>query len=391
MTGTPLIYVVAVERSGDLLGAALMRSLQAKTGGEVRFAGIGGRAMAEEGVSSAIDISDLAIFGWIDGLMAYKRVKAAVAASVEDILRVKPDAVVLIDSWGYTLRVAQGVRAADPSIRLIKYVGPQVFATRPGRAATLAATVDRLLTILDFDAPYYEAHGLPVTFVGNPTLERLEAGDGTAFRARHAIPAGAPVLTVLFGSRTSEIRRMFGPFARAVARLRQRYPGLSIVIPIADPVEADLRARLENERCFNGAVLVEETEKADAFAAADAALACSGTVVTELATAGVPTVTSYRLGWITWALARAFNLMKAKYISLVNISADAELVPELVQTRATGANLAEAVGALMDDAGRRETLSRKLIETTARMRGDGKASDRAADAVLETLDGSTGQ
>jgi lipid-A-disaccharide synthase len=391
MTAAPLIYVVAVERSGDLLGAALMRSLQTKTGGEVRFAGIGGRAMAEEGVASAIDISDLAIFGWIDGLMAYKRVKAAVAASVEDILRVKPDAVVLIDSWGYTLRVAQGVRQADPSIRLIKYVGPQVFATRPGRAATLAATVDRLLTILDFDAPYYEAHGLPVTFVGNPTLERLEAGDGTAFRARHAIPAGAPVLTVLFGSRTSEIRRMFGPFARAVARLRQRYPGLSIVIPIADPVEADLRARLENERCFNGAVLVEETEKADAFAAADAALACSGTVVTELATAGVPTVTSYRLGWITWALARTFNLMKAKYISLVNISADAELVPELVQTRATGANLAEAVGALMDDAGRRETLSRKLIETTARMRGDGKASDRAADAVLETLDGSTGQ
>ena len=106
---------------------------------------------------------------------------------------------------------------------------------------------------------------------------------------------------------------------------------------------------------------------------------------------GVPTVTSYRLGWITWALARAFNLMKAKYISLVNISADAELVPELVQTRATGANLAEAVGALMDDAGRRETLSRVLIETTARMRGDGKASDRAADAVLETLDASSGQ
>lgn len=385
MSAAPLIYVVAAERSGDHLGAALMRSLREKTGGDVRFAGIGGRAMAEDGVDSAIDISDLAIFGWIDGLKAYKRVKAAVAASVEDILARKPDAVVLIDSWGYTLRVAQGVRAADPSIKLIKYVGPQVFATRPGRAATLAATVDRLLTILNFDAPFYEAHGLPVTFVGNPTLERIEPGEGDAFRARHGIAADAPVLTVLFGSRTSEIRRLYTPFARAVARLRTRYPELAVVIPIADPVEADLRARLEPDDRLAGAVLVEEGEKADAFAASDVALACSGTVVTELATAGVPTVTSYRLGWIMWALARTFNLMKAKYISLVNIAADEELVPELVQTRATGANLASAIGRLLDDPAGRAALSQRLVETTAGMRGEGRASDRAAAAVLDTL------
>ena len=385
MSEAPLIYVVAAERSGDHLGAALMRSLRAQTGGAVRFAGIGGRAMAEEGVRSAIDISDLAIFGWIDGLMAYKRVMAAVAGSVEDILAVKPDAVVLIDSWGYTLRVARGVREADPSIRLIKYVGPQVFATRPGRAATLAHTVDRLLTILNFDAPFYEAHGLPVTFVGNPTLERLQPGDGEAFRRRRGIESGAAVLTVLFGSRTSEVRRLYEPFARAVERLRRRNPGLAVVVPAADTVMDDLRSRIEADERMAGIVLVEEGEKADAFAAADAALACSGTVVTELATAGVPTVTSYRLGWVTWALARFFNLMKAKYISLVNIAADEELVPELVQTRATGANLAAAVSGLLDDPARRERLSRRLVETTVGMRGDGRASDRAAEAVLDTL------
>jgi len=385
MSEAPLIYVVAVERSGDHLGAALMRSLRAQTDGAVRFAGIGGRAMAEEGVTSAIDISDLAIFGWIDGLMAYKRVMAAVDASVADILAVKPDAVVLIDSWGYTLRVARGVREADPSIKLIKYVGPQVFATRPGRAATLAAAVDRLLTILNFDAPFYEAHGLPVTFVGNPTLERLQPGDGEAFRLRHGIEKDAAVLTVLFGSRQSEVRRLYEPFARAVERLRRRDPGLAVVVPAADPVMDALRGRMEADERMAGIVLVEESEKADAFAAADAALACSGTVVTELATAGVPTVTSYRLGWVTWATARLFNLMKAKYISLVNIAADEELVPELVQTKATGANLAAAVSALLDDPARRETLSRRLVETTDEMRGDGRASDRAAEAVLDTL------
>jgi lipid-A-disaccharide synthase len=385
MSRLPFIYVVAAERSGDHLGAALIRSLRDRTNGAARFAGIGGRAMAEEGIRSAIDIANLAIFGWIDGLLAYRRVKAAVAASVADILAHKPDAVVLVDSWGYTLRVARGVRAADPSIRLIKYVGPQVFATRPGRAATLAATVDRLLTILNFDAPFYEAHGLPVTFVGNPTLERLQPGDGVGFRERHGMTGRGPVLVLLFGSRTSEVRRLFGPFSCAVARLRKRYRDLQVVIPLADPVEADVKARLAADGRYAGAVVVDETEKADAFAAADVSLACSGTVVTELATAGVPTVTSYKLGWITWGLARAFNLMKSKYISLVNIAADEELVPEIIQLSATGKRLADRVAGLIDNPERRVALSARLTETTARMRGNGRASDRAADAVLDTL------
>ena len=385
MTRTPHVYVVAAERSGDLLGAALIRSLRSATGGTARFSGIGGEALAREGIASAIDISDLSIFGWIDGLLAYRRVKDAVAASVADILACKPDIVVLIDSWGYTLRVAQGVRAADPSIRLVKYVGPQVFASRPGRAATLAATVDRLLTIISFDAPFYERHGLPVTFVGNPTLERLQPGDGSAFRDRHGIRAQAPVLTVLLGSRSSEIRRMYGPFADAVERLRRHDEALRIIVPLAGPVETDVRARIAADPRFENAVIVQEDEKEDAFAATDVALACSGTVVTELATAGVPTVTSYKLGWLTWALARAFFLMKAKYISLVNIAADRELVPELIQLSATGPNLAKAVKRLFEDPERRRRLSADLIETTASMRGDGRASDRAAEAVLDLL------
>lgn len=385
MSAGPHIYVVAAERSGDLLGASLIRSLREQTGGDVTVSGIGGGAMQGEGVSSAMDIAGLSIFGWIDGLLAYKRVKAAVARAVQAILDAKPDAVVLIDSWGFTLRVAQGVRAADPTIRLIKYVGPQVFATRPGRAATLAATVDHLLTIISFDAPFYEAYGLPVTFVGNPTLERLEAGDGAAFRARHDVDSESPVLVLLFGSRHSEIRRMYGPFRNTIKRLSLRHPDLTVVIPVADPVDTMLRPRLERDPAFAGALLVSEGEKADAFAAADIALACSGTVVTELATAGVPTVTSYKLGWITWALARAFNLIKARFISLVNLAADRELVIERVQLSARSGILARQVSALIDDPARRASISRALQETTRAMRGEGRASDRAAAAILASL------
>jgi lipid-A-disaccharide synthase len=385
MAEQPSFYIVAAERSGDLLGAELIQSLRARLPKGAKFAGVGGQAMAAEGVTSPFEIDELSIFGWIDGLKAFKRVKARVAETVADILRHKPSAVVLIDSWGFTLRVAQGVREIDPSIKLIKYVGPQVFATRPGRAATLAASFDHLLTILSFDAPYYEAEGLPVTFVGNPTLERLPTGDGGAFRARHGIDPQAEHLVVLFGSRTSEIKRLYKPFSDAIARLYAARPDLRVTIISASTVDDMLRRRLVKDSRLQSALIVAEDEKADAFAAADLALACSGTVVTELATAGVPTIAGYRLGWIMWSIARGFNLIKSRFFSLVNIAADRELVAEYPQIKCTGRRLYDGVTSLLDDPGLRSGLANDLTEVTRSMRGAGKASDRAAQAVLETL------
>ncbi len=382
----PLVYIVAAERSGELLGADLIRSLRKQRGDGIGFAGVGGAAMAAEGVTSAVDIDGLAIIGWIDGLLAYKRVKERVALTVADILARKPDVVILIDSWGFMLRVALGVRAADPSIKLIKYVGPQVFATRPGRAKTLAATVDHLLSIVSFDAPYYVEFGLPVTFVGNPTLERMPVGDGAAFRARHGLPADAQALLVLFGSRPSEIRRMYDVLVRALARTLRRRPGLRLVIVLADPVKEVLRERLASEtRPPDGLVIVDAVEKADAFAAVDLALACSGTVITELATSGVPTVSAYRLGWITWALIRIFNVMKSRYTTLVNMASDSNLVIEHVQTRCTAGRLSGAVEGLLQSPERRQVISQALRQATDEMRGEGKASDRAAEIVLQYL------
>lgn len=384
MSETPSIYVVAAERSGDLLGAGLIKALKAQTGGAVDFNGVGGEAMAQEGVTSAVDISGLSILGFFDGLKAFKRVKARVAETVADILKHKPDAVVLIDSWGFMLRVAQGVRAADPSIKLIKYVGPQVFATRRGRAKTLAAAVDHLMTILSFDAPYYEPYGLPVTFVGNPTLDRTQRGDGAAFRARHGIAADEETVLVLFGSRKSEIDRMAGDFSQTIQILSDQRGVRPIIVAAGSVREhlASVSARFAEDF---GAVIVSEEEKADAFSGSDIALACSGTVVTELATAGVPTVTGYKLGWLTWAIIRAFNIMKAPFISLVNIAAGEMLVPEFVQTRVRADLMAQSVGDLLDDPEKRAALSQRLVETTAQMRGRGEASERAAATVLKLI------
>lgn len=378
----PLVYVVAAERSGDLLGAGLIRAMREKCGSDIAFRGMGGDAMAQEGVPTTVSIDGLSILGFFDGLKAYGRIKERVAEVVADILRHKPEAVVLIDSWGFMLRVAQGVRAQDPSIKLIKYVGPQVFATRPGRAKTLAGAVDHLMTILSFDARYYAPHGLPVTFVGNPTLDRIEPGDGAGFRNRNGIARDAQTVLVLFGSRKSEIDRVGPAFERALERLtadRQLTP----IMVVAGDVKEQLATVLDRARNAFGAVIVDEDEKTDAFAAADIALACSGTVVTELATAGVPTVTAYKLGWLTWAIIRAFGVMKAPYISLVNIAADEMLVPEFVQTRCRGHLLAAEITALLDEPERRQRLQVELVAATEKLRGEGDASDNAAETVFQ--------
>ena len=385
MVDAALVYVVAAERSGDLLGAGLIDALRKRESEFFRFAGIGGSAMKAAGVNSEIDIDGLSILGFVEGLRAYSLVKRKVAEAVEKILAAQPDVVVLVDSWGFTLRVAQGVRAAAPEIKLVKYVGPQVFATRPGRARTLANAVDHLLTILSFDAPYYQQHGLPVTFVGNPTLERPLSGDGGGFRHRHNIAPDAKVLVVLIGSRPSEIKRLYEPFSRSVERLKQIGHSVTSILVVADPIAEMLARRLSKDPRWAGVVVVSETEKADAFAAADLALACSGTVVTELATAGIPTVTAYKLGWITWAIIRGLRVLKSRYISLVNIAADEELVPEIVQTRCTGKVIAGELAKLLEDSDERARLSRRLRETTDNMRGKGEASDRAAAAIVDIL------
>jgi len=385
MTVTSHVYVVVAEQSGDLLGAALIHSLREKMGPDVRFSGVGGLGMAKAGVKSAIDIDGLSILGFIEGLKAYGRVKEKVAQTVADILENQPDVVVLIDSWGFTLRVAQGVRAVAPHIKLIKYVGPQVFATRRGRAKTLASTVDHLLTILSFDAPYYEEYGLPVTFVGNPTLERPLVGDGDAFKARHGLDPTVETLIVLPGSRPSEIKRLYEPFTRAIANLRQSRTHLNIIVVLAGSIDEMARRRISKDTRFQDVVVVSEDEKADAFSSADLALACSGTVVTELSSTGIPSIAAYRLGWITWAIIRGLKVLKSKYISLVNIAADRELVPEYTQTRCTGKNLANEVAALLSDPVRRDKLKILLKQTTDSMRGEGEASDRAATAIIEIL------
>ena len=380
----PCIMLVAAEASGDALGAGLARALKAQLGGRVRFVGVGGAAMAREGVESPFDIADLSILGLLEGLLAYRRVVRRADETAALAARERPDAAVLIDSWGFTLRVAQRLRKLDPALPLIKYVGPQVWASRPGRAKTLAKAVDRLLTIHSFDAPYFEAEGLRTAFVGNSTLARdFSAADSARLRTHIGANADDPILLFLPGSRRAEIKALMPIYAQTADRLLASHPDLKLVLPIAETVRSEVEAALAGWRAPVHIVRGDQL-KYDAMKAATAALACSGTVTTELALAGCPMVVAYRMGVLTHQILK--RLITTPFATLFNIAAGEAVAPELLQYDCTPENLAHAVAKRLDNPKlRQRQVERQYAALDLMGRGGPDPSTLAAQAVIETL------
>jgi lipid-A-disaccharide synthase len=374
------IFLVAAEDSGDALGADVIDALRAADS-EVRISGIGGARMRERGALSDVDMSGLAVLGFIDGVKAFGRVKRAVEAAGQAIIKADPDAVVLIDSWGFMWRLARWLKEHGNRARRIKLIGPQVWATRPGRARVLAQWCDHLLCIHAFEQPFYEKWGLPTTVIGNPALHRLPKGDGKAFRARHEAVADKVVIGLLPGSRKSELRRVAPALTGACDLLSLGPVGRIVVCVAAESVEADIRD-MAKAWAFPHVIVAGESAKADAFAAMDVALACSGTVTTELAAQGAPIIVGYKLGWVTWALARLF-LMRSRFITLINVAAGREIAPEFVQTRLTPKNLAAAAERLLADPEALAAQRKAQAAALRSMAGPGRpAAEIAAERIL---------
>lgn len=383
MTAPLKIMLVAAEASGDVLGAGLARALKARLGDGVTFVGVGGPRLAAEGVHSPFDIAELSILGWLEGLRAYGRVKRRVAETAALAARERPDAVVLIDSWGFTIRVAKAIRAASPDTPLIKYVGPQVWASRPGRAKTLAGAVDHLLALYSFDAPWFEREGLATTVVGSSALHiDLSGADPAGFRRSLGLGPDQPLLLVLPGSRPSEIRLMTPVYEQAVQTLKAARPDLAVAVVAAGTVAADVAQRVA---AWPFRVhLVGEDRKYDAMTAATVGLATSGTVSTELALAGAPMVIAYRFQPLSYAIMKPF--FTGKYATLFNHAADEEIARELIQDDATPDKTAQAVGRLLDDpALRADQAARQTAALDLMGRGARDPSDIAAEAVLDVI------
>jgi lipid-A-disaccharide synthase len=376
----PLLFLIAGEPSGDDLGGRLMAALKVLCGGEVRFTGIGGSRMSEQGLSSLFPMTELSIMGLAELIPHLPRLSRRLTQTVKEISAQRPAAVITIDSPGFNFRVAK--RLKNAGIPLIHYVAPSVWAWRPDRARAVAGFLDHLLALLPFEPPYFEAEGLPCTFVGHPVVESgANKGDGDAFCQRHGITGDDPVICVLPGSRRGETARLLPLFGATLGLLMRARPRLRAVVPTVAGV-VDEVSRVAREWPVPALVVEGESEKFSGFAASDVALAASGTVALELALARVPAVIAYRVNPLTAWLAR--RLIRVPYANLVNIILEREVVPEFIQGDCRPQLLAPAIERLLDGVGAAQT---EASAEALRLIGYGgpSPSERAARAVLDVV------
>ena len=376
-----LIYLIAGESSGDVLGARLMIALRARDP-NIRFAGIGGEAMEAQGLDSLFPLTELALMGLLEVLPKLARLRRRLAQTVADIAERRPAVVVTIDSPGFSLRVLRAI--AKLQIPRAHYVAPQVWAWRESRVRHFPGLWETLLCLLPFEPAFFARHGLAAEFVGHPVLESgADTGDGARFRAAHGLAADARIVTMMPGSRHTEVGRLLPVLGRTLALLAPQFPNLVPVVPVAAPVAA---AVLAATRSWSPrpVVVTELADKHDAFAASDAALTKSGTSTLELALAGVPMLVTYRLNPVTAVIVGW--LMKVKYVSLVNILAGRELVPELIQQACTPPCLTATLAELLNDKSAADAQRAGFRAMLASLRPPGGSpSQAAADAVLRLI------
>ncbi|WP_439815921.1 lipid-A-disaccharide synthase [Zavarzinia sp. CC-PAN008] len=385
------IMILAGEPSGDLLGARLMRALKvecAARGQDLRFSGVGGEAMQAAGLIPFFPLSDLAVMGIVEVLPRAPRILRRVRELAAWARRERPDAIVTIDSWAFSLRVARAV--AELGIPRIHYVAPMVWVWRAGRAKVLASAYEHLLTLLPFEPPLFEKWGLASTFVGHSALEdrptpAARAAMAEDFRARHGLAAETPLVALMPGSRRSEVAKL-GPLLGATLDLmRRRVPNLVAVVPTVDTVRATVEDLVAGWP-IRPILATTQAERQAAMAASTVAIAKSGTSSLELALLGVPHLVTYRASPLSiWLLRRMTTVTQA---SLINILSNSTVIPELLQERATPELLAAEALRLLTDSAAAEA-QRLATEAAVASLGNGATppSALAARTVLDVLAG----
>mgnify|MGYP005991664215 CR=1 FL=1 len=380
------VFIIAGEPSGDRLGAALMSGLRQMVP-EVRFTGIGGELMIGQGLQSLFPMDEISVMGVAEILRQYRALKARIRQTADAIIAARPDVVISVDLPEFSLRVARLVREAS-DIRIVHYVAPTVWAWRPGRAAKMARHVDQVLALLPFEPPYMEAAGMRCDFVGHPVVtEPVGSPEDTArFRADHGI-GESPLALILPGSRRSEVSRLAPIFGEVAARLHAQRPDLRFVIPAAAPV-----AGMVQDLCagWPGAPIILDprrlgetalAQKRDSFAAADVALAASGTVSLELAAASTPMVVAYDMGWLSRQIIG--RMLRVDTVTLVNLVSETRAVPEFIGKDCRPGPIADALLAVLDSPKAQSDAMRLTMQRLGR--GGPPPGERAAWAVMDGL------
>ncbi len=367
------ILISAGEASGDRLGAGLARALRARRP-DIELLGMGGDEMAEAGVRLVQHASEVAVVGIVEVLAHLPAIRAAMAKLEETLRRERPDLLVPVDFPDFNLRLA--ARARRVGVPVVYFVSPQVWAWRRGRVRHIRDLVRRMLVLFPFEVVFYEAEGVPVTFVGHPAVE--DVGD-----ERIGIDTERPVVALLPGSRQGEVARLLPPLLEAARILHEPRPALRFVIPRARTLPLGLLEDRIRERGLEDVVRVHSGDYPAILRACAAACVASGTATLDAALARVPMVVVYRMRPLTYALGR--HLVRVEHIALPNIVVGRRVVPELVQNECTPDRIAREVERYLDEPARANEVRRALAEVQERL-GPPGAYDRAAEGILREIE-----
>lgn len=382
------IFVIAGEPSGDRLGAALIEGFCSLLEYPVEFVGVGGPLMEEKGLKSLFPMSEISIMGLSEIASNYFSLKRRIRETAQAALDHRPDVVITIDIPEFSLRVAKIIKEKS-SIRTVHYVAPTVWAWRPKRAQRMAHVIDHVLALFPFEPPYMEKAGMECDFVGHPvaTEEIAFPSEVVALREKYGL-GNQPIALALPGSRMSEINHLIDVFKETFQQIHEVRPDLKIVLPAAPAIAGELQARMQ-EWTFPVTVLDPrdmslaqfETEKRAAFAAADGAIAASGTVSLELAANSTPMVIAYDMGWLSRQIIG--RMLITDTVTLVNLVSETREIPEFIGANCKPVLIADAFLKLLDNP----DAQLDAMEDTMRMLGQGDIDPgiRAARAVLSRL------
>lgn len=359
----PLVLLSAGEASGDRHAADLFTALKALVP-DVRGIGMGGAAMREAGVEIRCDSSGIGVIGLVEIAKHYGEIRRALALMQTLAREEKPDLLICVDYKEFNFRLAKAAKASG--VRVLFYVSPQVWAWRPGRVKTYGRIVDHMAVIFPFEVPFYEAHQVPVTYVGHPLAGKVRPTLGLrAAREKYGLDGAAPVIGLLPGSRANEIKRLFPVILKSARRLAQDFAGARFLLFQAPSVaDADIQGRLEAAGLD---IRVIQGQDYDALQCCDAVITVSGTATLEVALVGVPMVIVYRLSPLSYWLGRL--LVSIPHIGLPNILAGRGIVREFIQHEANPANIAAEIGKILREPEYAEGIRRALAEVRERLGG----------------------
>lgn len=366
------VYVIAGEVSGDTHGAELMEALQEELG-EVGFRGLGGPEMAALSNGGVTDwVDDAAVVGVWEVLRRYGWFKERFDRTLDELLKWKPDVLLLIDYPGFNLRLAKQVRVKSPSTKIVHYVAPQVWAWNQKRIPQIAATHDLMLCLFPFEVPLFENAGLRSRCAGHPLVDELE-------EKRVDVKPDSQTVGLFPGSRKKEVSRLFPMMLESIRRLREDQPEVRFVAAAAsEKVARVMEEALAASGLADGLVKIQTGRSQALMQSVTCGVVASGTATLEAAYYGMPYCLVYQVAWPTYVMAR--QLIKLPYIGLINILAGRELVPEFIQNDANAYEVAGWLGRFLKDPNLREELSQELLEAASRL-GETGTHKRAAHEI----------